>query len=118
MTNSDKDKIAIITGSARGIGLATAQKMKANGLRPVLVDYDADALADAKEQLGDVLAIECDISQPDQIASMIDSVISGYGQIDVLVNNAGIADFGLYRRYRFYPLARGDGHKSGRGVFM
>ena len=45
MTNSDKDKIAIITGSARGIGLATAQKMKANGLRPVLVDYDADALA-------------------------------------------------------------------------
>ena len=94
MTNSDKDKIAIITGSARGIGLATAQKMKANGLRPVLVDYDADALADAKEQLGDVLAIECDISQPDQIASMIDSVISGYGQIDVLVNNAGIADFG------------------------
>jgi meso-butanediol dehydrogenase/(S,S)-butanediol dehydrogenase/diacetyl reductase len=94
MTNSDIQKVAIITGSARGIGLATAQKIKENGLRPVLVDYDKDALAEAAHQLGDVLAIECNISKAEQIARMIEHVISEYGQIDVLVNNAGIADFG------------------------
>ena len=94
MTMTETQKIAIITGSARGIGLATAQKMKQNAIQPVLVDYDTQALKEAKELLGDVLAVACDISRPDQIDQMIQTVISEYGQIDILVNNAGIADFG------------------------
>ncbi len=98
MTN----KIAIITGSARGIGLATAIKMKQNAITPVLVDYDADELAQAQKQLGDdVLAIHSDISNPEQIDKMIDKVVSTYGQIDILVNNAGIADFGPIEETNF-----------------
>ena len=98
MTN----KIAIITGSARGIGLATAIKMKQNAITPVLVDYDADELAQAQKQLGDdVLAIHRDISNPEQIDKMIDKVVSTYGQIDILVNNAGIADFGPIEETNF-----------------
>ena len=98
MTN----KIAIITGSARGIGLATAIKMKQNAITPVLVDYDADELAQAQKQLGDdVLAIHSDISNPEQIDKMIDKVVSTYGQIDIFVNNAGIADFGPIEETNF-----------------
>lgn len=85
-------KTAIITGAARGIGLATARLMADRGLNVVLVDRDADALA----QVGDdfELRLSHDISDPAQVDQMIRDTLDHFGRIDVLVNNAGVADFG------------------------
>ena len=85
-------KVAIITGAARGIGLATARLMASRGVQVALVDRDADELAKVAGGLG--LALAYDVSDPDQVAQMIAETLAHYGRIDVLVNNAGVADFG------------------------
>ncbi|WP_322893420.1 MULTISPECIES: SDR family oxidoreductase [unclassified Yoonia] len=84
---------AIVTGAARGIGLATTQLFLAEGWQVAMVDRDAEALMDAAEGLQDVIPIACDVSQPNQIDAMIASVLDRFGRIDALVNNAGVADF-------------------------
>ncbi|MGH1578103.1 SDR family NAD(P)-dependent oxidoreductase [Planktotalea sp.] len=87
-------KTAIVTGAARGIGLATTKQFLAKGWRVVMVDWDADELGIASKDLSDVLALPYDISQPDQVEKTIAETLAAFGQIDALVNNAGIADFG------------------------
>lgn len=87
-------KTALVTGAARGIGLATTKQFLAKGWRVVMVDWDAPELAKASEGLCDVLALPYDISQPEQVEKSIAETLSAFGQIDALVNNAGIADFG------------------------
>ncbi|MDU8929552.1 SDR family oxidoreductase [Alisedimentitalea sp. MJ-SS2] len=87
-------KIAIVTGAARGIGLATTKLMLAQGWHVAMIDRDAPELAKASDGLENALPIVCDVSQPDQVASMVDQVSNTYGQLDALVNNAGVAEFG------------------------
>lgn len=87
-------KTAIVTGAARGIGLATTRLFLAEGRRVAMVDRDGDALAEAVEGLKDVLPIVCDVSKEDQIADMAAQVRAAFGRVDTLVNNAGVADFG------------------------
>lgn len=85
-------RVAIVTGAARGIGLATARLMASQGIGVALVDRDVDELAKAPKDLG--LALPYDISDPDQVEQMVEETVKHFGQIDTLVNNAGIADFG------------------------
>jgi NAD(P)-dependent dehydrogenase (short-subunit alcohol dehydrogenase family) len=95
MTTSDK-RLAIVTGAARGIGLATAEKFLAEGWRVVLLDIDAETLAATFRRLAlpdDTMAVECDVAEPDQVNVAVDAVVARFGRIDALVNNAGIADF-------------------------
>lgn len=87
-------KVAIVTGAARGIGLATTKQMLADGMSVVMVDWDAAALAEATEGLGSVLALHLDVSKPDDVASMVAQSEAKFGRVDCLVNNAGVADFG------------------------
>ncbi|KAA0917456.1 SDR family NAD(P)-dependent oxidoreductase [Aquicoccus porphyridii] len=87
-------KRAIVTGAARGIGLATTKLFLRDGWRVVMVDRDAPELEKVAAGLEGVLPIICDVSQPDQIAAMVAEVIEKEGRIDALVNNAGVADFG------------------------
>lgn len=87
-------KTAIVTGAARGIGLATTKLFLDAGRRVAMIDRDGPALAAASEGLDHVLPIHCDVSQPDQVEAMVAEVMAGFGQIDALVNNAGVADFG------------------------
>ncbi|WP_111559948.1 SDR family NAD(P)-dependent oxidoreductase [Paracoccus sediminilitoris] len=87
------DKTAIITGAARGIGLATARLLSQRGWRVVLADIDADELARAAATLLDAHAIPCDVSDPDQVDAMVADAVAWSGRIDALVNNAGVADF-------------------------
>lgn len=87
-------KTAIVTGAARGIGLATSKQFLAKGWRVAMVDWDTPELAKASEGLSQVLALPYDISQPEQVEKSISETLAEFGQIDALVNNAGIADFG------------------------
>jgi NAD(P)-dependent dehydrogenase (short-subunit alcohol dehydrogenase family) len=84
---------AIVTGAARGIGLATTRLFLRQGWAVAMIDRDEDALMQAAEGLQDVLPIACDVSQPDQINAMTAQVTAQFGRIDALVNNAGVADF-------------------------
>ena len=94
------DTVALITGAARGIGLATAALFHAEGRRIVMLDRDTDELTKAAATLPRALAITCDVSSPQQVAQAIAEVEQTYGRLDILVNNAGVADFG--------PLAETD----------
>ncbi|MBV1902946.1 MAG: SDR family oxidoreductase [Marinosulfonomonas sp.] len=90
MTN----KTAVVTGAARGIGLATTQLFLAEGRRVAMIDRDGAALTSAAAQLENVLPVIGDVSEPEQVADMADQIRSEFGAIDALVNNAGVADFG------------------------
>ena len=90
------ERVAVVTGAARGIGLATAGLFLARGWRVALVDRDSDALSDAQaglEQGDRADGFLCDVSAPGAVDSMVASVLARFGRIDALVNNAGVADF-------------------------
>ena len=87
-------KTAIVTGAARGIGLATTKLFLSDGWQVAMVDRDGAELASASEGLVGAQAFEFDISVPEQVDRMTDGVIGAFGRIDAVVNNAGVADFG------------------------
>ncbi|MEM9097375.1 MAG: SDR family oxidoreductase [Pseudomonadota bacterium] len=87
-------RVAVITGAARGIGLATARCFLDAGVNVALVDRDAQALGEAQATLGTGLSLALDVSDPAQVDQMVAETLARYGRIDHLVNNAGIADFG------------------------
>lgn len=82
-------KTAIVTGGARGIGLATAKALAEAGWAPVLVDRDGAALAGAA-----FMTVEADVSVPEAVEAMVAEVLAARGRIDALVNNAGVGVFG------------------------
>lgn len=92
---STNQKIAVVTGAARGIGLAIAQKFLADGYRVALIDIDAETLANTAATLSDqpIFAVECDVSNPQQVQTSIEKITTHFGRIDALVNNAGVAVF-------------------------
>ncbi len=81
-------KIAVITGGASGIGLATAQRFHAAGAQVVIADI-ADGSAKAEDLDG--LFVHTDVADESQVAALLDRAAQHYGRIDILVNNAGIA---------------------------
>ena len=88
--------VAVVTGAARGIGLATARWFLDNGHRVALIDIDAKELAKAALAWADdarVLAVHCDVSDPTRVTESIDRIEAHFGRIDALVNNAGVAVF-------------------------
>ncbi|WP_299077129.1 SDR family NAD(P)-dependent oxidoreductase [uncultured Ruegeria sp.] len=87
-------KLALVTGAARGIGLATTKLFLQQGWQVAMVDRDADELKLAAEGLGSAQPFFYDISVPEQVSEMVEAVLHHFGQIDAVVNNAGVADFG------------------------
>ena len=93
-------KIALVTGGAQGIGLASARALAADGCRPVLVDINEDGVTQAAAQLGqDAVGFTCDMGDPAAIAAMFDRVEAEVGPASVLVNNAGVAMPGDFLDY-------------------
>lgn len=94
MTAETMKHVALITGGARGIGLATGRGLMARGWEVVLLDRDAPALEEAAEALSGAVPLLADVSDPDQVANALGAVQTRFGRLDGLVNNAGVADFG------------------------
>jgi meso-butanediol dehydrogenase / (S,S)-butanediol dehydrogenase / diacetyl reductase len=89
-------KVAVVTGGARGIGLAIAKRFLSEDIKVALLDIDGETLAKTDKALNDpkrVLSIVCDVAFPQQVKPAIDQVVAKFGRIDILVNNAGIAIF-------------------------
>lgn len=94
------NKVAIVTGSSRGIGAAVAKRLAADGMA-VIVNY-AGRQADADKVVGEIqaaggraAAIRADVAVPAEVAAMFDQAITLFGGVDVLINNAGIMQPGL-----------------------
>jgi NAD(P)-dependent dehydrogenase (short-subunit alcohol dehydrogenase family) len=92
MGKGHKDKVAVITGAATGIGQHYAKRLAAEGVDIAIAD-----ISDAAETVGLVTAAgrtgrgyECDVTSPDSIAAMADAVLADFGRCDILINNAGI----------------------------
>jgi NAD(P)-dependent dehydrogenase (short-subunit alcohol dehydrogenase family) len=93
---TDKGKVALITGAARGIGLATAKRFLADGWRVALLDIERELLCDAVAALDDAnhtLALPCDVADSSAVAAAVAALHARFGRLDALVNNAGIATF-------------------------
>ncbi|WP_417411178.1 SDR family NAD(P)-dependent oxidoreductase [Hoeflea sp.] len=88
------EKVALVTGAARGIGLATTQLFIEQGWRVAMVDRDGDELHKAASGLNEASAFVHDVSIPDEVNELMHAVTSSFGRIDAVVNNAGVADFG------------------------
>lgn len=87
--------VAIVTGGASGLGLATARALLASGLRVVLADLDGDRAVTAARALGEedaAVGVRADVTDSDSIDGLVATVNERFGRIDVLVNNAGFVD--------------------------
>ncbi len=92
----DAARVALVTGAARGIGMAIAEQFLRTGHRVALLDWDGAELANTADRLsglGQVLPLVADVGQPTQIQAAMAQVDSRWGRLDALVNNAGVAVF-------------------------
>ena len=83
-------KVAIVTGSARGIGRATAELLGEHGAKVVINDLDADVAEQTASELpGETVVAAGDLTKPGQPDALVQAAIDAWGRIDIIVNNAG-----------------------------
>jgi 2-dehydro-3-deoxy-L-rhamnonate dehydrogenase (NAD+) len=99
---------ALVTGAARGIGLAVAERLLADGARVALVDLDAGALKSVAGRLGDrTAAVVADVTVTPDVERAVTAVEERWGRLDIVVNNAGITG----RSYPIGELTDDDWHR-------
>src|SRR6188472_3154842 len=88
-----KGEVALVTGAAKGMGLATARMFAQSGASVVLADLDGDLAAKEAERIvgegGTAIGIACDVAEEAQVAAMVDRTMAEYGRLDMAFNNAG-----------------------------
>jgi len=85
-----KDKVAIITGAAKGIGFATAKRFAQEGAKVIIVDIGSEAIKAAVDQIPGAEGHVMNVTDRASIQSVVDEIIQRHGRIDILINNAGI----------------------------
>src|SRR6266481_3805966 len=94
MNISFENKVALVTGAASGLGLATARAFAESGASVVLADWNEKAVHSAAEELAakghKTLAIRCDVADDAQVEAMVRQTVATFGQLDAAYNNAGI----------------------------
>lgn len=88
-----KDKVAVITGSARGIGKTTAEKFLKEGAKVVVCDINIEQVNETVEELkalGEVIGIKVDVTNRGEVDNLIAEALNTFGRLDIMVNNAGI----------------------------
>src|SRR4051812_17582682 len=93
---SSPKTVALVTGAARGIGLATAKRFLAEGWQVALLDIEGELLREAVAGLAEpqrTLALTCDVAEALQLNAAVAALASRFGRLDALVNNAGVAVF-------------------------
>ncbi|MDB9516879.1 3-oxoacyl-[acyl-carrier-protein] reductase [Roseofilum reptotaenium CS-1145] len=105
MGNQLQNQVALVTGASRGIGRAIALSLAAEGAK-VAVNYASssgaaeEVVSQIKDQGGEAIALGADVSQAEAVDTLVKAVMDEWGQIDVLVNNAGITRDGLLLRMK------------------
>ncbi|MBD3217893.1 MAG: 3-oxoacyl-[acyl-carrier-protein] reductase [candidate division Zixibacteria bacterium] len=98
-----KDKIAVITGSGRGIGLDIAEKFIKNGAKIVLTDISRELLEKAEKRLapqGEVISVPCNVTNSGEVSELIQKTVEHFGSIDIMINNAGVTKDTLLLRMK------------------
>ena len=89
-----KDRVAVVTGAASGIGYAMAERFAGEGMKVVLADIQADALEEAEGNLrsagAEVLAVETDVARAESVEHLRDRALDAFGAVHVVCNNAGV----------------------------
>ena len=89
-----ENKVALVTGAASGLGLATAKAFAESGAAVVLADWNEEAVRAAADGLAarghKVLAVRCDVSDDAQVEAMVDQTVAAFGRLDAAYNNAGV----------------------------
>lgn len=106
-----KQSIVAITGAGGGLGAATARRLAGQGARLALIDYQADPLEILKSELAmpqeHCLALQCDVSDEEQVERTFEKISKQFAGLDVLINNAGITRDALMLKYK-------DGQRQSR----
>jgi NAD(P)-dependent dehydrogenase (short-subunit alcohol dehydrogenase family) len=93
-----RGRVAVVTGAASGIGLALSRRFAAEGMRVVLADIEIESLSSAHRELTDTgaeaIAVQTDVTQPDQLSALAEAAIDAFGKVHVLCNNAGVISAG------------------------
>jgi hypothetical protein len=93
-----KDRVAIVTGGAKGIGWGIVKVLIQEGAKVVVIDWDAGTGKRTADEMrlagGEAIFVKCDVSNEEEVKAMVQAALDEYGQIDILVNNAGI---GVYK---------------------
>ncbi|MDI6824556.1 MAG: 3-oxoacyl-[acyl-carrier-protein] reductase [Bacillota bacterium] len=89
-----KDKVAVVTGSGRGIGRAIAIKLASEGANVTVTDVNLEGCNAVRAEIeragGKAIAVRCDVTDRRQVAAMMEETVKAFGKLDILVNNAGI----------------------------
>ena len=110
-------KTAIITGSARGIGRATADLFSAEGAQVTINDIDGDIAEQAAGEIkGETIAVSGDLTKPDACDEVVQKTIDSFGKVDILVNNAGYTWDGVAHKMRRRAVPGDARHPRGGAV--